>query len=680
MIDMRWTWVIVTMLYGMNVPLLASAEPSLPIPRTSSTTEQHLQDEALYLKEETVSIASRYEQPISEAPSNVYVVTDEDIRRSGATDLPTVLRRIPGLEVMQLGSTDFNVSMRGNNQLIANKLLVLVDGRSVYIDAATLVLWTLLPVTLPEISRIEILKGPASAIYGFNAFDGVINIITKSPEEMKGTTLQVTGGDLGTVISSAVQAGSVSTFSYRLSVGQERVQEWKNRDALALNLWKLNSHTEYLLPNQSQIAFDVGLARADPYDGPGNGVSSGNLQHTQPYVYLTYKAGHFALRGWWNGVFTDNQNLVNPILAPVLKIISPAGRTDTSNHFNSYNIEADYSTRVLPTVLLSAGVNYRRNLALATYLSEHTKEHRLGFYFNGEWEVMKSLTAVAGLRYDLDTFIDPTYSPRAALTYSPREGHTFRLSGGLAFRPPQANERNLLSLSQISFPGGTVTTPAIGSRDLVPEQIVSYDLGYNGWFFQHRLRLRANIFFNQLSHLISNRATGPGPTAARQPSNGGSADIYGGEVGVEYLWSAWLSGFANMSYQQFSQDNTGFNRRGMPRFKWNVGLRGNWESGMQAELLYHYVGAAIYPLSDAFPNLKPLLPAGTIIPSEQVDSYHLLNLRIGYRFWQQVAADGSRREAEVAVSVFNALNDTHREHPLGDLIGTRVMGWLTVKL
>jgi iron complex outermembrane receptor protein len=82
------------------------------------------------LKEETVSVASRYEQPISEAPSNVYVITDEDIRQSGSPDLPTVLRRIPGIEVMQTTGADFNVSARGDNQLLANKMLVLVDGRS----------------------------------------------------------------------------------------------------------------------------------------------------------------------------------------------------------------------------------------------------------------------------------------------------------------------------------------------------------------------------------------------------------------------------------------------------------------------------------------------------------------------------------------------------------------------
>ena len=170
---------------GLSAPVRAETAP----PPEPAQQEAPLTEELELMKEEQVSIASRYEQSISQTPSNVYIVTDEDIRQSGAPDLPTVLRRIPGMEVMQTTGADFDVSVRGDNQLVANKLLVLVDGRSIYVDAQAIVYWKMIPVTLPEIKRIEVLKGPASAVWGFSAFDGVINIITKSPEEMKDTTL-----------------------------------------------------------------------------------------------------------------------------------------------------------------------------------------------------------------------------------------------------------------------------------------------------------------------------------------------------------------------------------------------------------------------------------------------------------------------------------------------------------
>src|SRR5436853_6972261 len=144
---------IKSLLLGMmTIVCVAQAPPPGYTGEVSTPSDQALIPELELIKgEETVSIASRYEQPISQAPSNVYVITDEDIRQSGATDLPTVLRRVPGIEVMQMTGADFNVSVRGDNQLTANKLLVMVDGRSIYVDSQGLVFWKAIPVTLPEI-------------------------------------------------------------------------------------------------------------------------------------------------------------------------------------------------------------------------------------------------------------------------------------------------------------------------------------------------------------------------------------------------------------------------------------------------------------------------------------------------------------------------------------------------
>ncbi|HET9963189.1 MAG TPA: TonB-dependent receptor, partial [Nitrospiraceae bacterium] len=147
-------------------------------------------------------------------------------------------------------------------------------------------------------------------------------------------------------------------------------------------------------------------------------------------------------------------------------------------------------------------------------------------------------------------------------------------------------------------------------------------------------------------------------------------------AGVEFLATQAISGFANASYQKIGQTFTGVARRGAPDWKANAGVRGEWDSGLNGEIAVHYVGSATYPLIEFFTALAPVLPAPV---SPTVDSYTLLNLRAGYRFWQQKAAAGYMRDAEVAVSVFNALNDKHKEHPLGDTIGSRVMGWVTVR-
>ena len=130
------------------------------------------------------------------------------------------------------------------------------------------------------------------------------------------------------------------------------------------------------------------------------------------------------------------------------------------------------------------------------------------------------------------------------------------------------------------------------------------------------------------------------------------------------------------AYQEVGQNAAGQARRAVPRFKSNAGLRVEWER-FSAEVWWHYYGAAVYPLADAFSALAPF--RASPIPDPRVGSYNLLNLRAGYRFWQQKAAAGYFREAEVAVSAFNALNDRHREHPLSEVIGSQVLGWLTLK-
>ena len=674
----KWSRIILIIAWVAD-PLCGWAESSLPITRTSSATEQQIQEEALYLKEETVSIASRYEQPISKAPSDVYVITDEDIRNSGATDIPTLLRQVPGVEVMQTNAVDFNVSVRGNNQLSANKLLVQVDGRSIYVDQAGIVFWKQLPVTLTEIKRIEVLKGPASAVYGFNAFDGVVNIITKSPEEMKGTTLQVAGGEVGTLLTSAVHAGTAGNWGYRLSGGHEQTQRWSNRDAPALNGQRIGGMAEYRLSRDGKIRAEAGLARSNPYNGILAPISTGEINFSQTYALVSYERSGLLVRGWWNGLFSETNAFVDPLLAPLLGLTDRFGRTKQEFALNNYDIETRYGFRLFETLSLNIGANYRRIINSSNYLSNRTTENRLGLYAQGDWLVLPSLEVSAGLRYDLDTFIAPILSPRGAIVYHLNSTQAFRLSSSLAYRPPTTNEVGLSALNPITIPGSLPVEVAIlGSSDVRPEQIASYEVGYQGWWWDHRLRTRVTGFFNHISDLIAFRNPTGNPLNPARPVNGGVADVYGSEVGVEVLMTSWLSGFANYAYQEVGQSSTGFSRRGFPHHKVNAGLRINW-SPFRGEVLYHHVSAASYPLADAFTNLVPFFPPGSVLPQEHVPSYNLLNLRLGYVLWRQQTAD-YMREAEIALSVFNALNDTHREHPLGDILGTRVMGWLTVKL
>ena len=143
-----------------------------------------------------VTSASRKEQKLSEVPAAVFVITKEDIQRSGATNIPDLLRMVPGLEVAQINPSTWAISARGFNGQYSNQLLVLIDGRTVYTPIFSGVYWDAQDVALELIERIEIIRGPGAAIWGANAVNGVINIISKNAKDTQSGMATVSGGTL----------------------------------------------------------------------------------------------------------------------------------------------------------------------------------------------------------------------------------------------------------------------------------------------------------------------------------------------------------------------------------------------------------------------------------------------------------------------------------------------------
>ncbi|HYP06468.1 MAG TPA: TonB-dependent receptor plug domain-containing protein, partial [Bryobacteraceae bacterium] len=179
---MRWLTVL------LCVSAAAAQEPDLG----DASLEQLLQIR--------VSSASKKIQPLSQVPAAMHVITQDDIRRSGATSLLDILRWVPGLEVAQIDANKWAISSRGFNTRFANKMLVLMDGRSLYGVDFGGIFWDVLDTFLEDVERIEVIRGPGATMWGANAVNGVINIITKHSRETKGSIVQAGGGnrDFGT--------------------------------------------------------------------------------------------------------------------------------------------------------------------------------------------------------------------------------------------------------------------------------------------------------------------------------------------------------------------------------------------------------------------------------------------------------------------------------------------------
>jgi iron complex outermembrane receptor protein len=163
-----------------------------------------------------ITSASRKEQRADAVPAAVYVITQDDIRRSGMTTVPELLRLVPGLDVAQINANKWAVSARGFNGLFSNKLLVLVDGRSIYDPLNSGQFLETEDLVLEDIDRIEVIRGPGGAIWGANAVNGVVNIFTKSTTETQGASVRMSAGTFERFQGSVRYGGSIGTATYRL--------------------------------------------------------------------------------------------------------------------------------------------------------------------------------------------------------------------------------------------------------------------------------------------------------------------------------------------------------------------------------------------------------------------------------------------------------------------------------
>src|SRR5208283_3829188 len=285
-----------------------------PSPQQSTHPPEagELKTEAVF--EETVVTASKAAQNPLDAPNSTSIVTEQDIRLSGITKIPELLRRLAGVDIMEVTGAQTEVSLRGFNQRLSNKVLVLVDGRSVYLDLLGATIWSTLSIAVEDIARIEVVRGPASALYGADAFNGVINIITKRPGD-GGSGVSAAYGDHNTTHASLWATGRAKDFAWRASAGYDYLPRWSRevpdgRSDLVLSSSDQNesSRTTRLdLRGTEQVGKDVviglggGLTQGDTEVlgiGPINDIDLTNFVNSDVTAYVN--SPHLEARAFWN--------------------------------------------------------------------------------------------------------------------------------------------------------------------------------------------------------------------------------------------------------------------------------------------------------------------------------------------------------------------------------------------
>lgn len=671
------------------LPLFAQEPPVEPA--LEEEDELFFDEGLLFAEVPTVQSAARVEQKRTEAPASVWVITSEDIRRSGATNVPDLLRSVPGMEVFFASPGDPNVGARGINSTAASGVLVLVDGRMVYVDIFGIVVWPAMPFGLQDIDRIEVIRGPGSALFGANAFHGVVNIYTKHPGKWTGTKVTAMGGEHDTAITDLLHAGRAGKFGYRVSLGWatgDHEGDFKKEREDAYDVRRANGLLEYMPAENTTLGLDFGTVRFDDefLTGLGTFQRHGSLPHAMLYFRNQREEGEWKAQVFWNGIQdadVENALLPNP---------------DRTAHVRSstWDGELQYTRKLDESHRLTVGYTFRQNDFDLQVLRKKITHRGHGVFAQDEWFLDDDKTLTTGVRFDSHSEFREVVSPRMAFVWEPWENHVFRASAGMAFRNFTAVEAFLAIPVTVNLgpfpvplpldPTPSFTIDSIGQDHLPPEHLTSYEISYlgrpNDW-----LKLEVTGFYNRYRGLIGFQSNSPelgpvfeaedfagqvppgfeqfnadfyngflGPTLAAQGiTTGGNTYItksdprvFGAEVAVDVLIADWLSVFGNYSFTDAYDDHFEENIRDAPVSKFNVGARMNLKNGLSATIVNHYVGK---------------IDTG----EGKAGSYNLLNVWIGYRF-----AVG-RGTGEVALSAQNVLDHEHREYPTGDKLDRRAL-------
>jgi len=605
-------------------------------------------NELLLWGEPVVVSATKNMQTVSDAPAAVTVIDEEMIRLSGATTIPELLRLAPGVDVFEANKSQQNVSIRGFNTPFANTLLVMVDGRSIYDDFYGGVLWNLNPLLLSRIKRIEIVRGPGSALYGANAFAGVINIIMKTPEEMlndgRNTQKLVLGEHDSQSFESTLTGGSNTEWSYTAGLGYNHTNGYGDRqpgnvrDSYTVPIATFDAQRKIKRGTLLVSAGSTLGAKADltaPYS------DMKDVPLTSRFASLTYNQDSdkapITVRGYANT--TQNNSAPN--------------KADLSKY--DFEVQQQQIRSAGNNIMYGASFRMTTAKSILTGPQEHNQT-RYAVYAQDESRIARNTALFAGLRLDHHSAYGSMVSPHLSVVRHLEKQQTVRISYGTAFREPNPVESYIDLLTPLF---GDLSLHTVGNPRLRPAKITSFEAGYRK--DMHDGYTAINVFDNTLKDLFINQiteyASGPGipPGIPVQATivNGPGAHATGFEVESQFRAARGIRGLFNYSYQRV-RDAAGNAVLMSPRDKINVALEGDLSRRYTGYLAWRFAGSSVY--TDATNVTHGISAHG------QVDA------RVSYKIIPG-------RQWTMSIGATNLLNDQHMEFPAltsgnGDPIST----------
>jgi iron complex outermembrane receptor protein len=662
-------------------------------------------------EEQVVVTASRVEEQLVNAPAAVSVITSATIQNSPATNIGDLLRAVPGVNVTQVSARDVNVNARGSTSTLSTSQLALVDGRSIYLDFYGMVMWDFVPSNPREIKRIEVIRGPASAVWGANAMSGVVNVITKTPRELaaeagSSLTIGVGGfqrsaqgvdrdaGSLFYVNGSHAQVVS-DKVAYKVSAG------FFTQDALPRPVGtipnpfntpypdytnegtsqpKFDARVDYSLADSATLTFNGGVSGTEGIIHTGIGPFDIDRGSYLSYFSAKYQKGARRVAFFTNLLTADSTNLLSR--GPTGAFLPLGFNTKT------FDVEAGDSRAIGTHNALTFGGNFRHNAFDVSLAPNGDDRNEGGAYVQDEVFLGPYVRWVVGGRIDKFSSIeDAVFSPRTSLLLKPNATSSVRISFNQAFRAPsfinnhlQTSVLNEVNLSPISpllarfiFPVG-----AVGNPDLKQESLTAYELGYTG-ALNKRATVTASVYWNKTKDAIFFTPVtfyGPASPPPTWPAlippfvlgllptplpslytyrNLGEVKDKGFELGVEASATRDINVFVNYSYQA-DPVIVGFDPReanSPANNRFNAGFNvshGRFLGNMDV----NYSGSAYWQ------DVLDLRYAGT------TDAYTLVNGAFGVRW--------AGEKVVTSIKIMNIGNSEVQQHIFGDVLRRQVVG------
>jgi iron complex outermembrane receptor protein len=486
-----------------------------------------------------VTSVARHPAPLRQAAAAIQVITGEDIRRSGASSIPEALRLAGSLLIARKTAHDWGISARGFNSSLANKLLVMIDGRTVYTPLYSGVFWDAQDYLLEDIERIEVISGPGGTLWGANAVNGVINIITRNAADSQGLYAEGGGGNKLRALAGARYGGMLNPdVSFRVYAKYfDRDEEVFPNGTGAADAW----HRE-----QGGFRFDSDASRADSFGAHGDfytgheGLATGGAAQT---------AGGNVV-GRWSHVFTgdadfslqsyyDRTHLVFPIVPFVLNgtELAPAGKLH--DDLSTFDIDFQHRFALGSRNHIVWGVGYRfthdvvENAPAIAFLPTTLDHNLFSAFVQDEIALGTQVALTVGSKLEHNDYTGFEVEPNVRLQWTWTPSQTLWSAISRAARTPSRIDRDLTE------PAPPVISILKGSRDYGSEYVIAYELGYRGEI-SPRLTGSLSTFYNEYRDVRSTSIT-PGTVIPLFFANNLAGHTDGFELSARYqvadFWS-----------------------------------------------------------------------------------------------------------------------------------------------